>query len=160
MKLKTILTAILFMTCLVSFGQKHRAVLNREITDTEQAIAKIIPHCTFELGWEQSRDEFWLPPQQQVIGSSVWNNDNSMYSMVDLSVQYKGLKLYNYTKTYFNKDKSIYFNPLQMEFNIGIVYGFKSLPLSIYYEHDCQHDIEARTHSTYYDRVGIHYKLF
>ena len=80
------------------------------------------------------------------------------YGKLSMGASYKGFEAYVSDKTWFNKDRSIYFNPQVIEYKIGASYSYKKIKVG--YEHMCSHSVEALTYSESYDRIYARIILF
>ena len=98
------------------------------------------------------------PPSLSYVGSLVWNDLNPFYGTLYLDAQYKGLKIYTQDKSYFSKDQSVYFNPLQIEYRIGCSYNIKNFTFLC--EHMCSHGVEQKIFFESINRIGVNIKLF
>lgn len=113
----------------------------------------------FETGYESRRTMvFPADTMYKVYGVLPYYDLQAFYGKLYMSATYKGFEAYTSNKTWFNKDQSIYFDPLQSEFRIGANYTKGSFKLG--YEHMCNHSIEGKRFSDFYDRIYVRVKLF
>jgi len=126
---------------------------------TLNSIAQIKTSGIFETGYEQRRTTIYLPDAVQIATGLLPLYDcGPFFGLITVDAELKGFKAYTSNKTYFNKDRSIYFNPQLSEFKIGLTYSYKNITAG--YEHLCGHTFEARKYSESYDRLYIRFKLF
>lgn len=137
---KLILTLIFFLISLLS-------------------VAQIKTSGTFETGYENRRTIIYIPFEiQRETGLFPMSQVGPFYGFLHLEASLKNFTIYTSNKTWFNKDRDIYFNPQVSEFKIGLYYTHKSITAGA--EHMCAHSIAAQTYSEFYDRIYIRIKLF
>jgi hypothetical protein len=117
------------------------------------------PYGIFETGYESRQTIVYTSEYDRfVLGILPTYIVKPYFATLNFGATYKGFQLYTIDKTYFSKDRSIYFNPLLMEYKIGLSYSYKFLKIG--YEHMCSHSIEAMNFSDMYDRVSVRFILF
>ena len=122
-------------------------------------ISQIKTSGIFETGYENRRTTIYLPDDVQIATGLLPLYDvKPFFGLLYLDAELKGFKAYTSNKTYFNKDRSIYFGPKLTEFKIGVSYTYKRMVAG--YEHLCGHTFEAREYSESYDRIYVRIKLF
>ena len=122
-------------------------------------VAQIKTSGIFETGLEQRRTIINLDFEtQRNTGLLPLAEFGPFYGYLYMEAELKGFKAYTSNKTYFNKDKEIYFNPQMTEFTIGFSYTHKKITVG--FEHLCAHTIEVTTYSEYYNRIYFRAKLF
>jgi hypothetical protein len=83
---------------------------------------------------------------------------NMMYGILSIGANYKGLSLYTNTKTYMKPESFVSYNPLLVEYRLGVSYKYKKLSLG--YEHLCAHQIEGSQYHEAYDKLSIRLDIF
>jgi hypothetical protein len=120
---------------------------------------KIKTSGIFETGYEDRRTLiFPADTLYKIYGVLPVYDLQAFYGHLYFDATYKGLKVYTSDKTWFNKDRSIYFNPMQIEYKIGASYTIKAFVFG--YEHMCNHTIEGKNFADSYDRLYLRVKLF
>ena len=136
------LISIFFLITVISIGQN-----------------KITTYGVFETGYESRQTMIYTSEYERfVLGILPTYFAGPFFGKLDMGASYKGFDVYVSDKTFFNKDRSIYFNPQVIEYKIGASYTRKIITLG--YEHMCAHSIEAVTYSESYDRAYVRIKLF
>ena len=122
------------------------------------SIGQIKTSGIFETGYENRRTIIYLPTDLAQFGIFPYYDLKPYYALLYLDIEYKGIKVYAFDKTYFNKAESIYFNPLLTEYTLGASYTYKKCTWG--YEHMCSHSISMRVFSESYDRIYFRIILF
>jgi hypothetical protein len=123
------------------------------------AQGNIKTYGVFETGYESRQTMIYTSEYERfVLGILPTYVSGPYFGKLSMGATYKGFNLYVSDKTFFNKDRSIYFNPQVIEYKIGASYTHKSITFG--YEHKCAHSVEAVTYSESYDRAYVRIKLF
>lgn len=123
-----------------------------------KASTKFKASGVFETGYENNRTTIYQPDSVMIYGILPMYEVKPFYGLLSLKAEWVGFEVYSSNKTYFNKDRSIYFNPLLSEFKIGFAYTYKKVRGG--YEHLCSHNVSGKLFTNLYDRVYIRITLF
>lgn len=134
---------IILTLCLISF------------TGFSQAIK---PYGMFETGYENRQTMFYTTEYERfVLGILPTNIVKPFFGSLHAGVSYKGFEVHTISKTYFSKDRSIYFDPMLVEYKIGASYSYKFIKIG--YEHMCAHTVAGLKFSDMYDRISVRFVI-
>jgi hypothetical protein len=120
---------------------------------------KINTYGIFDAGYENRQTMIYTSEYERfVLGILPTYIVKPYFATLNFGASYKGFEIYTSDKTFFSKDRSIYFNPLLMEFKVGFAYSRKFIRVG--YEHMCSHTFEALTFSESYDRIKVSFLMF
>jgi hypothetical protein len=108
--------------------------------------AQINFHSSIETGYENRELTFQ--------GNGLYTMNNSCYSVLSISSDYKNFSLYTNTKTFYKPIATFYNSPKQIEFYIGMKYNLTK-KLSFGFEHLCSHSIDSDIFYDSYNRISI-----
>ena len=138
---KSIFILIFFLSTVVSISQ-----------------SKFKPYGMFETGYESRQTMFYTSEYERfVLGILPTYIVKPFYGNLSAGVSYKGFEVHTNSKTYFSKDRSIYFNPMLVEYKIGLSYSHKFIKVG--YEHMCSHTVAGLNFSDMYDRAFVRFTI-
>ncbi len=116
---------------------------------------KIKTGGTLELGYEDRIIRF-----TDNTGTSYGTSwlTHKEFAKIDLNANYKGLFIYTDIKTYFTSEKIYVYNPVQVEYWIGIKYKLGRFELSG--EHLCSHSISSDFFHEAHDKASVKITLW
>jgi len=117
------------------------------ITGISQGISQAIkPFAMFEGGYIDYQTMIYGSEYERfVLGVLPTHKAGPYYGKLVLGASYKGFMIYMSDKTFFNKDRSIYFNPQVIEYTIGTSFTHERFKLG--FEHTCGHSVGGLSYS-------------
>lgn len=109
-------------------------------------------NSSFEIGYE---DRFISITDNGKF--SCYEFNNNIFTVFELSANYKGFNLYTDIKTYIEAISLVEYNPLLTQYKVGASYVIKNIELR--YEHLCAHSIDKYTFHEGRDRVSVKVNL-
>jgi hypothetical protein len=138
--------------------RKYIIILALSLISIKGISQAIRPFAMFESGYESRQTMIYTTEYERfVLGMLPTYISGPYYAKLDFGASYKGFQVYTNDKTWFNKDRSIYFNPQVIQYTVGFSYSHKWLKVGA--EHMCAHSVEALTFSDTHDRIYVRFVI-
>lgn len=107
---------------------------------------------SLELGYE---NRILRLNEGTAAGMEIQSNllNKSEFAKINLNADYKNLSLYTGVKSYFQCEKIHSYDPLQIEYTVGLNYKINCFLFKA--EHMCSHSIESKIFYEVYDRFSV-----
>lgn len=115
-----------------------------------QVFSQIKTGGSLELGYEDRKMR--LDDNAGTTYQSLWLK-KSEFAKINLNADYKGFSLYTGVKSYFKCEKIHVYDPLQVEYTVGLNYKINCFLFKA--EHMCSHSIEFNSFYEVYDKFSV-----
>ncbi|MGY4884281.1 MAG: hypothetical protein ACP5NZ_01750 [Nanobdellota archaeon] len=114
------------------------------------AFSQIKTGGSLELGYEDRKIR--LDDNAGTTYQSLWLKENE-FAKINLNADYKKFSIYTGVKSYFQCEKIHIYDPLQVEYTVGINYKINCFLFKA--EHMCSHSIESKSFYESYDKFSV-----